>query len=98
LWRQAAAIPGVTVHSDDGGVETRRFHAETSGYTVLYDPRGNLLFQGGITSSRGHEGDNAGRTALESLVQGKVFSQVRTSVYGCSLLGQCSQPQTNSTP
>jgi hypothetical protein len=98
LWRQATAIPGVTVHSDDDGVETRRFHAETSGYIVLYDPRGNLLFQGGITDSRGHEGDNEGRTALESLVQGKLFKQVRTPVYGCSLLGQCSRPQTNSTP
>jgi hypothetical protein len=98
LWRQAAAICGVTVHSDNDGIETQRFHAETSGYAVLYDSRGNLLFQGGITDSRGHEGDNAGRSALESLVQGKLFTQVRTSVYGCSLLGQCSQPQTSSTP
>jgi hypothetical protein len=97
LWRQAAAISGVTVHCDDDGVETSRFHAETSGYTVLYDPRGNLLFQGGITMSRGHEGDNPGRSALESLAQRQPLSHVRTSVYGCSLLSiQCSQPETNS--
>jgi hypothetical protein len=99
LWRQAAAIPGVSVRCDNDGVETRRFHAETSGYTVLYDPRGNLLFEGGITISRGHEGDNPGRSALESLVQGKLSNQVRTSAYGCSLLStECPLPQPNSTP
>jgi hypothetical protein len=99
LWRQAAAISGVTVHSDHDGVETRRFNAETSGYAVLYDPRGNLLFEGGITSSRGHEGDNPGRSALESLVQRSLSQQVRTPVYGCSLFSdQCSNPQTNSMP
>jgi hypothetical protein len=97
LWRQAAAISGVAVHCDNDGVETLRFHAQTSGYTVLYDPRGNLLFQGGITSSRGHEGDNAGRSALEALAQRQPLSHVRTSVYGCSLLStECSQPETNS--
>jgi hypothetical protein len=65
---------------------------------VLYGPQGDLLFQGGITMSRGHEGDNPGRSALESLVRHKLFNQVRTSVYGCSLLStHCSQPQPNST-
>jgi hypothetical protein len=92
LWRRAAAVPGVTVHCDNDGVECRRFHAETSGHTVLYDAGGNLLFQGGITMSRGHEGDNPGRSAVESIVQHKLFSQVRTSVYGCSLLSTESSP------
>lgn len=92
LWRRAARIPGLTVHSDVGGVECRRFHAETSGYTVLYDAGGNLLFQGGITDSRGHEGDNPGRSAVESIVQHKLFSKVRTPVYGCSLLSTESSP------
>ena len=98
MWRRAAGIPGVAVHCDEDGVECRRFHAETSGYTVLYDSRGKLLFQGGITSSRGHEGDNAGRSAVESIVQHKLFSQVRTPVYGCSLLAtESSAPQPTST-
>jgi len=90
LWRRAAGIPGITVHCDDDGIECQRFHAETSGYTVLYDARGNLLFQGGITISRGHEGDNPGRSAVESIVQHKLSSRVRTSVYGCSLLSGSS--------
>src|SRR5881409_3333569 len=28
LWRAASAIPGVTVHCDNAGVESRRFHSE----------------------------------------------------------------------
>src|SRR5919107_3685313 len=47
LWASAAAIPGVTPVLDDEGVEAGRFHAATSGQTVLYDAAGNLLFSGG---------------------------------------------------
>lgn len=61
LWRAAARIPGVSVERDDAGREARLFHAETSGDTMLYGAKGNLLFHGGITVSRGHAGDNAGR-------------------------------------
>ena len=68
LWQSAASIPGVNVVVDDGGVEARRFHAVTSGQTVLYDAEGRLLFSGGITGSRGHSGDNAGRSAIVSLL------------------------------
>ncbi|MDZ4288585.1 MAG: hypothetical protein U0984_11535, partial [Prosthecobacter sp.] len=63
LWRQAAAIPGVTVSYDHDGEEAARFHAVTSGQTLLYDRDGSLVFQGGVTESRGHSGDSAGRAA-----------------------------------
>ena len=49
---------------DDDGAEARRFGAETSGQTLLYDARGALAFSGGITGARGHAGDNAGRASL----------------------------------
>jgi hypothetical protein len=90
LWRRVAAIPGVTIHQDGGCIEAERFHAETSGYTVLYDPKGRLLFAGGITIARGHSGDNPGRSALEAILTQGLPSQVRTPVFGCSLFGtQC---------
>jgi len=85
LWRRAAAIPGVTVHTDDGGVEARRFRSETSGNVLLYDQTGRLLFQGGITMSRGHAGDNPGRNAIIALLQHEKPQQSRTPVFGCSL-------------
>ena len=53
---------------DDDGAEARRFGAETSGQTLLYDEHGALLFSGGITGARGHAGDNAGRASLVALL------------------------------
>ena len=85
LWRTAAAIPGVTVHCDDAVAEARRFGAETSGQTLLYDQGGLLLFRGGITISRGHSGDNPGRSALRALLEEKLSNKIQTPVFGCSL-------------
>jgi hypothetical protein len=84
LRRSAVAIPGVTVLSDVDGVEARQFGAETSGYTLLFDRDGRLLFGGGITEFRGHVGDNTGVRAIESLVNG-LPARTATSVFGCAL-------------
>ena len=85
LWRSATAIPGVDVRYDDGGVEARRFGAETSGYVVLYDSTGRLIFHGGITGARGHAGDNAGRSAMVALLRHQTVGSSETPVFGCSL-------------
>ena len=85
LWRTAAAIPGVTVSTDDGGKEAARFGGETSGDVLLYDARGRLAFHGGITVARGHVGENAGHTSLNHLLAGDQTSQTRTPVFGCPL-------------
>ena len=91
LWASAAAIPGVTPVPDDGA-EAGLFHAETSGQTVLYDPAGNLLFRGGITGARGHAGDNAGRTAIVSLLTSDEAEERDTPVFGCPLFAQKECP------
>jgi hypothetical protein len=88
LWQSAAGIPGVTASLDADGVEARRFRAETSGQVLLYDAGGRLLFSGGITGSRGHSGDNAGRSAITSLVTEGATERDRTLVFGCSLFDQ----------
>ena len=84
LWLNAAAIPGVAVIEDDGG-EIALFSAATSGETILYDSHGRLLFHGGITASRGHEGDNQGRDAIVSLLTNKALAQAGSLVFGCPL-------------
>jgi hypothetical protein len=86
LWRTAKRLPGVDVVLDSTGDQARRFGAQTSGECFLYDARGRLLFHGGITQSRGHEGDNSGRQAIISLVEGRIAESNRTEVYGCALL------------
>jgi len=89
LWQEAARIPGVSVVSDEGG-EAARFGAFTSGQALLYDSNGNLLFSGGITSARGHEGDNNGVNAIQSLVASAGAdagprAESTTPVFGCPL-------------
>jgi hypothetical protein len=85
LWREAAAIPGVTVSCDESGVEASRFGAETSGQVLLYGAGGGLLFRGGITGARGHSGDNVGRDALVALLAKDESRDARSPVYGCPL-------------
>ena len=85
-WRAAAALPNATVVRDDEGAKAERFGAATSGQTFLYNVRGELLFSGGITGSRGHAGVNAGRTAVLALLNREASTaQTATNVFGCSL-------------
>jgi hypothetical protein len=88
LWTNAASIPGVQVMQDDGGVEAQRFRSLTSGQTVLYDKNGKLLFSGGMTAARGHEGDNAGRSAIVSILNEGKSELVNTPVFGCALFAE----------
>ena len=92
LLTSAATIPGVVVVRDDRGEEAKRFHAATSGQTMLYDAQGRLMFRGGVTSARGHAGDNAGRTAIVSLVTKGETAQRETPVFGCPLFAQTECP------
>lgn len=85
LWRKAVAIPGVTAIPDEGMVECERFRAQTSGLTLLYDRHGALRFHGGITSSRGHEGDNVGRNTILSLLLDRTVPIDHAPVFGCCL-------------
>lgn len=85
LRRSAAAIPGVTVMTDLDEVEADLFNAQVSGQTMLYDAGGKLRFSGGITASRGHSGDNAGRSSIVSLVTYGIAERTRTPVFGCAL-------------
>lgn len=87
LYEEAKAIPGVQVILDTDGVTARRFGAVTSGETLLYAPSGRLLFHGGLTGSRGHEGDNSGLSAVTALLHGASGAARQTLVYGCPLAG-----------
>jgi hypothetical protein len=88
LWKTAKSLPNVTVLRDDDGAEARRFGAETSGQTLLYDERGVLAFSGGITGSRGHAGDNAGRASLVALLSERPAERRDSNVFGCPLFAE----------
>lgn len=84
LWREAAAIPGVSVAAA-GDADLEKFGALTSGQALLYDDGNQLVFSGGITRARGHEGDNNGRTAIENFLAGEPVALSQTPVFGCAL-------------
>lgn len=87
-WHEAQQIPGVTVVVDDGGREAKIFGATASGQAAVYDEGGKLVFRGGITVGRGHEGDSDGLDAVLSLVRRGDSSTSTTHVYGCPLFGK----------
>ena len=94
LWRSAASIPGVKVMTDERGVEAALFRSQTSGQAMLYDVQGRLVFSGGMTDSRGHSGDNAGRSAILSLLTTGTAINKEAPVFGCPLFEASSQKPT----
>lgn len=85
LRASAEVIPNVRVLIDEDERETKIFNAQTSGLTLLYDREGNLRFDGGITASRGHEGDNAGSRAIFEIITKENEQNAETLVFGCPL-------------
>ena len=99
-WSEAQKIPGLQCFADYRATESRLFHARGSGETFLFAGDGRLLFHGGITAARGHQGANTGLDKLqlaaiksripqfESNPEAVAASAVKSTVYpvyGCSL-------------
>jgi hypothetical protein len=85
LLTTAGRIPQARVWLDYKGAEAARFHASTSGETRCYSKDGRLLFQGGITASRGHEGGNVNVERLRAALMGQSSELQTAPVYGCPL-------------
>lgn len=85
LLRMAENIPGSDIFHDQSGHEAQLFGALTSGETLLYSSEGKLLFHGGITLGRSHEGNNPGLSTVVSLVQHGTGKRAGTPVFGCAL-------------
>jgi hypothetical protein len=83
----ARKIANIEVEKDPDRIVAKEFGALTSGQTVLYAPEGNLMFQGGITESRGHEGDNPGVREITRIVSAPFIknSYGRFPTFGCHL-------------
>lgn len=85
LWQISTEIPNSDRISDLDGIIAKTFNATTSGQTFLYDPNGLLVFSGGVTAARGHEGDSPGGIAIESLSSKKKAITSCSQVFGCPL-------------
>jgi hypothetical protein len=70
---------------DVENAEAIRFGASTSGDCFLYSTRGDLLFRGGVTASRGHLGDNAGLQLMIDRIHDPSQPIQSYPVFGCPL-------------
>lgn len=83
-WEKASSMPGVRV-STISDRDLPQFGAVTSGQAFLYDTENDLVFSGGVTVGRGHEGEGIGRSSIESYVRTGRATSATAPVFGCIL-------------
>jgi hypothetical protein len=96
LWRIAERMPRVRKTYDPDGSVVAAFGARVSGTVLLYNPDGALLFSGGITAGRGHEGDSFGMTRVAQLARGESSDPATAPVFGCALANPAETPPQES--
>ena len=85
LWELARRIPNVLASPDPGGRLAAQFGVATSGQVLLFDRDGQLVFAGGLTPMRGHEGDSTGSAAIRAFLDAGRPHRADSPVYGCAL-------------
>jgi len=85
LWRKASGLSRVQCIVDSHGREAKRFGAKTSGAVQVYSDAGKLVFNGGVTGARNHDGDNVGATAVTRWIRARHAEVTETFVFGCPL-------------
>ncbi len=85
LWTKVQSLPEVTVYIDNDNQETHNFMVDTSGEVLLFNINGKLIYHGGITASRGHEGDNKGRTLISNYLRTGTIKEKQGYAFGCTL-------------
>jgi hypothetical protein len=96
VLRNAASIRGLNVLLDVGGRFAKRLGATTSGHLLLYGADDALLFSGGITAARAHEGDAGGQEAIVAALYGRAPAVEEAPVFGCALHSRVAS--TRRTP
>jgi hypothetical protein len=98
LWTASRDINALTPRIDPDGAQAALFGAATSGQVLLYSPSGHLLFNGGVTASRGHVGPSIGQAAITSILNHQTPAATLAPVYGCSLFSPTSACLTPEGP
>lgn len=85
LWRKANKMKDLRVYLDQNGKEATLFSVKSSGRVLLYDTNMHLIFSGGLTASRGHEGDNLGKSTIEKYLKTHKLTTNSSPSFGCPL-------------
>jgi len=78
------SLKSVEVVVDEDARTCRRYDIATSGHVLVYSGDGSLVFSGGITASRGHEGECVAADAMKNAVNGIPNSEPSWPVFGCA--------------
>ena len=97
LVRIARNIQGSRIEVDTDRREAARFGVRTSGACLLYDPLGKLVFRGGLTAARGHEGDNVGADSIKTYLMNDQRQSPRAMCLVVRFLKRINSPFKNPT-
>lgn len=88
LYQKAIRNTNWTVTLDPEARIASAMKAYTSGACFLFHPDGQLVFAGGVTASRGHEGPAAGQQTIRNAVlsSNTTTPLAQSPVYGCGIL------------
>ncbi len=90
-WNENGVLPslaaGLNAHlvQDMDGRYAAALGASTSGEVLVFSGKDDLLFQGGVTSLRGHEGRSAGSDRLLDALKDQTPFPLAVSVFGCPI-------------
>lgn len=98
VWQKSRQLKGADVFVDRDEREAKLFGAMTSGQTYLFDSNGKRVFAGGITPSRGHQGDSEGRLAILHWLETNHILLATSKSYGCSLSKTSREPTSEAEP
>jgi hypothetical protein len=86
LWNAAKLIPGAKILVDTDGRAAKSYGVRCSGQVLVYaSGSGKLVFSGGVTESRGHEGGSRGEDAIIEFANTGKCSIAKTNVFGCAI-------------
>ena len=85
VTRQLAKI-GFETTPDPGATVCQRFGVFTSGHVLAYNKSGKLVFNGGVTTSRGHEGTGVPMSELISSINQPTKQTAVWPVFGCPIV------------
>jgi hypothetical protein len=88
LWERSRRLPGVETLIDQSGREARLFGSTNSGHAYLFDEEGSLIFNGGLTSMRGHTGPSEGQDQLLNWLRTRKGKGFLSKIFGCGFFGR----------
>ena len=94
----ARSIPGMKIIPDPGAYAIRIFGAHTSGHILLYCGDGSLVFSGGITPGRGHEGNSVSGNDLLRSINGSSAPARHHPVFGCPMIDDAPGTEGGNQP